>query len=37
LSIVTVANADSMWYESGAWPAFFSISFSTSWAARPVD
>ena len=39
LSMVTVANADSMWYDSGASPAFafFAMLFSTSCAARPVD
>ena len=38
LSMVTVANAESMWYERAS-PAFafFAISFSTSCAARPVD
>src|SRR5260221_9009165 len=39
LSMVTVANAERMWYESGAAPpfAFFARIFSTSRAARPVD
>src|SRR6185503_1711782 len=39
LSMVTVAKAESMWYLSAVSPflAFFSSSFSTACAARPVD